>query len=480
MKNLLDYGIKYLKKRNVDYADIRWVKTEEEEILVKNLGVEKISNSRGEGLCVRILCKGSWGFASSVGLNKSSLVDTIETAIDISKASLSINKKKIDLAYIEPTKGLYKSIIEIDPFDVPLEKKLDYLMWACHELKDHENIDTATCGLNFYRTNKLFFSTGGSIIEQEIIESGGFIEAIALLGNEIQKRSYPMPHGDAAQRGFEYVKKLDLVGNAPKIRDEAVSLLRAKDCPTKKTTLILDTSQLALQIHESCGHAAELDRVFGDEISFAGASFLTPEKLGHFRYGSKLVDITADATFEGGVGTFGYDDEGVPAQKVPLIKDGIFVGYLSSRETAPKINKRPSGAMRSSSYNNMPLVRMTNINLQPGECTLQELIKDTKDGVLLSTNKSWSIDDLRLNFQFGTEIGWQIQNGSITDVLKNPVYAGITPIFWRSLTAVANRDYFRMHGVLNCGKGEPMQQMRVGHGCSPARFEDVWVTSAKR
>lgn len=480
MKEILKDGIKYLKRKGVDYADIRLVRHTHESLIVKNLQVENISTMTDEGFSVRVLKWGSWGFSSCAEISKKNVKRTAERAIAIAEATASINKNRVYLAENEPIKSSFKSKYEIDPLEVPMQKKLDYIMWACQVLKSHPNIKTALASLDFFRTYKFFVSTGGSELEQKFIESGGYVEAIAILDGEVQRRSYPLPHSDIAQRGYEYVKQLDLVGGAEKVKNEVISLLRAKECPTKLTTVILDTSQLALQIHESCGHPVELDRAFGDEVSFAGASFLTPEKLGKFRYGSKLVNITADATCEGGVGSFGFDDEGVPAQKVPIIKDGLFIGYLSSRETAYRLGTKSTGAMRAASYSALPLIRMTNINLEPGDATLEELVSDTKDGILLSTNKSWSIDDLRLNFQFGTEIAWEIKNGKIGQVLKNPCYTGITPKFWASCSGIANSQYWKLHGVPNCGKGEPGQIMHVGHGVSPAKFEKVQVGRKKR
>lgn len=475
MKEALKNGIKHLKSKDVDYADIRFVRRSHESLVVKNNEVENIASKTDEGFSVRVLKRGSWGFSSCPDISKNNMEKTAERAIAIAEATAAINKTKIYLASAEAVKVSFKSRCEIDPFEVPLQKKVDYLISACQILKSHQNIKTAVSALDFYRTYKFFVSTEGSEIEQEFTESGGYVEVIAVLGDEVQRRSYPMAHSDISQRGYEYLTELDLIGGAEKVRKEAVSLLHAKECPSRITTVILDTTQLALQIHESCGHAVELDRAFGDEVSFAGATFLGTDKLGKFRYGSRLVTITADATCEGGVGSFGFDDEGVAAQKIPVIKEGVFSGYLSSRETAHKIGGKSTGAMRASSWSALPLIRMTNINLEPGEATLEELISDTKDGILLATNKTWSIDDMRLNFQFGTEIGWEIKNGKLGDVLKNPFYTGITPDFWASCSGIANSKYWKLHGIPNCGKGEPGQVMHVGHGASPARFENVQV-----
>ena len=476
IRNLIDQTIKSLKRRGVDYADLRWVQELHEEIIVQNQQVQHISHSTSEGVSIRVLYRGTWGYAASSRMDPEGLKHTASQAIEMAKAVALSSKEKVTLHPVEPVRAHYTTPLEVDPFQVELQKKLDYLLWAAQVLKDHPNIKTATATLEFYRTHKLFCSTEGSIIEQQVTESGGMLEATAILSNEVQRRSYPTANSSSLmQGGYESVKGMDFVGQAARVRKEAVELLRAKECPAAISTVILMPDQLILQLHESCGHPVELDRALGMELSFAGGSFLTPDLLDHFQYGSKWVNITADATAPGGCGTFGYDDEGVPAQRVPIIREGVFVGYLSSRETAGRIQRRSSGAMRAEGWNSTPIVRMTNVNLEPGTGTLQDLIRETKKGILMATNKSWSIDDRRLNFQFGTEIAWEIKNGQIGQVLKNPMYTGITPEFWGSCSGVAGRGEWQLFGVPNCAKGEPVQIMHVGHGAAPARFEDVQV-----
>jgi len=277
-------------------------------------------------------------------------------------------------------------------------------------------------------------------------------------------------------RGWELVEVLNLPSEAERVAREAAGLLSAPHFPKGKFDIILEGSQAALQLHESCGHPIELDRVLGTEASYAGTSFLTPDKLNtNFRYGSEAVNITADATLEGGLGSFAYDDEGVPGQCTQIVKDGIFCGYLTSRETAPVIGQASQGAMRADGWSNTPLIRMTNINLLPGDWTLEEIIADTDYGFLLCTNTSWSIDDRRLNFQFGTEVAFEIVKGELGQMYRNPTYNGITPEFWASCDAISGKapGEWRIWGVPNCGKGEPMQTARVGHGVAPARFRSV-------
>src|SRR2546428_797466 len=260
-------------------------------------------------------------------------------------------------------------------------------------------------------------------------------------------------------------------------------LLKAEQCPQGVSTIILDGSQLGLQIHESVGHPIELDRVLGMEANFAGTSFLTLDKLCNLRYGSELVNIVADARQEHGpgLGTFAFDDEGVPAQCTPIITNGLFTGYLSSRETAHTIGaNRSGGTLRAEGWNRLPIIRMTNISILPGvrPLTREQLIADTDSGIYMETNRSWSIDDKRYNFQYGCEAGWEIKNGKRTRMLKNPSYSGITTEFWNSLDAICSRDEWVLWGTPHCGKGQPQQVMGTGHGAAPARFRNVKVGSA--
>jgi len=340
-----------------------------------------------------------------------------------------------------------------------------------------EGIVAALASFEGIREHKWFANSEGAFIEQTIIETGGGMECTAAGHGDVQKRSYPNSFGrHQGCVGYEFFRAMDLPAHAQRIAEQAVALLTAQPCPSGITTVILDGTQVALQVHESCGHPIELDRVFGTEAAFAGTSFLTPDKLGTFRYGSEHVNITADATIPGGLGTFGYDDEGVPAQRVPIVREGVFVGYLTSRETAPLIGQeRSNGSMRADGWNRIPLIRMTNVNLEPGQGTLEELIADTEEGIYMETNKSWSIDDKRLNFQFGTEIAWEIKNGRLGAMIKNATYTGITPEFWRSCDAVCGPEEWVLWGTPNCGKGQPMQIAHTGHGAAPARFRNVRV-----
>jgi TldD protein len=366
--------------------------------------------------------------------------------------------------------------MERDPFDVPLQEKVELLTRASQAMEAVEGVSFAEAAVDLYRRRTAFASSEGASIEQTIVNSGGGIEATAIDDGEMQRRSFPNSfRGHLTAAGWEHVLQLGLVENARRTGLEAVELLSAEECPSEVTTVVLDSGQVELQVHESVGHPVELDRVLGMEESYAGSSFVKPSDRGKLRYGSELVSITADATIPGGLGTFAYDDEGVPAQRVPILVDGVFQNFLSSRETAPVIGATSTGAMRADGWQNLPLIRMTNINLEPREGTLAEIIGDTKDGLFFSTNQSWSIDDHRVNFQFGCEIAWRIRDGKLAEMYKNPNYTGITTEFWGSCDAIAGRDEWVLWGTPNCGKGQPGQVARVGHGVSPARFRNVQV-----
>lgn len=463
-------------RSKAEYADIRWVKRQHENISAFNYNVENLSSHIDEGYGIRVLYNGAWGFACGSIFEEKSADKSLKLAIEIAKASSGINQEKISFPRQPATHASYASSYQINPFEVSQETKLHYLLYTNEILLQRPQIKFAQSSLDFFRTDKFFINSEGSEIEQSFIESGGFLEATASASGNVQKRSYPVSHhSQVRQAGYEYIQELDFPGNAARVREEAIMLLKAPDCPQEETTIILDGYQTALQVHESCGHPAELDRVLGSELSYAGGSFLTLEKYGKFRYGSRYVNITADASLAGGPGSFAYDDEGIKAQRVELVRNGIFHDYLTSRETAPALNKESNGAMRAESWNNIPLIRMTNINLEPGKESLEDLIAGTKNGLYLCTNKSWSIDDLRLNFQFGTEIAWRIKNGRLTNACKNPVYYSNTPYFWNHCSGVANQDSRYLWGIPNCGKGEPSQSMHVGHAVSPARFEKISV-----
>jgi TldD protein len=476
MKKWMEEILDSAKLKGVAYADLRIVRRQMEEIEVKNGNVEALTRDEDFGFGIRLLFEGAWGFACSSNVTKKEMESTLGRALKIAKASSKVRSKETVFPSLPPVIGQYKTPHRLDPMQVAIETKLGLLLGADEILRKNRKVRISEAFMGSYRTEKTFASTEGSHIEQELVECGAGITATTIEGEEVQVRSYPNSfRGNFATTGYEWIENLRLQDHAERISQEAEQLLKAKPCPSRTTTLILDSSQVALQVHESVGHPIELDRILGMEASYAGTSFLKPEMVGHFKYGSDLVNIVADATVPEGLGTFGYDDEGMQAQRVPILSKGILMNLLTSRETAHPLGKESNGTMRADGWNRIPLIRMTNINLEPGEWTLDQMIADTEEGVFLSTNRSWSIDDKRINFQFGTEIGWEIKGGKLGEMVKNPTYTGITPHFWNSCDAVANRDHWKMWGTPNCGKGEPGQVAHVGHGAAPARFRNVQV-----
>jgi TldD protein len=489
LKELANLALDTAQARGATYADVRVVEHREQTISVKNGVVESLGEIEDRGFGVRVIADGAWGFASSAILDKAEVERVAALAVEIARASVLAVREPVDIGPAVTSTGTYHTPFEIDPFGVPLEDKIALLLEADRRMRRATRagagVTTAKGVLACLRERKTFANTEGAFTEQEIVESGGGITAIAVGDGEVQQRSYPNSFGrDQRTIGWEYIQQVDLPGNAERVAGEAVALLTADACPSTTTTVILGSTQLALQIHESCGHPTELDRVFGSEAAYAGTSFLTPDNLDTLRYGSPVVNLTADATIPGGLGTFGWDDEGVPAQRIELVKEGLFVGYLSSRETAVQLAQlrgldpteaRSGGAMRASKWSRIPIIRMTNISIEPGEWTFDDLVADTDEGIYMEVNRSWSIDDRRLNFMFGTELGYEIKHGKLGRMLKNCTYTGITPQFWNSCDAVCNRDHWQVWGTPNCGKGRPSQIAHTGHGAAPARFRNVQV-----
>ena len=479
MKEIARWALDTANAHGATYADVRLVDLRQRYLSTKNGRPAQVRESQSIGVGVRVVAEGAWGFAATDDLARASIDRTAARAVEIARASATAKKRDVKLAKEPKIIDRWEAPCRIDPFSIPVSTCLELMLDVDAELRRVKGVTLAEASMDFRRIEQLFLSTAGSEIDQVKTQTGAGFVVTSFAGSEIQRRSYPNSFGGQYQtRGYELVGELDLLTNAPRIAEEAVALHKADQCPTGVKDIILEGSQLALQVHESIGHPIELDRVLGTEANFAGMSFLTLEKLGSLKYASEIVNVVADATpaHGPGLGTFAYDDEGVPAQSTAIIKDGLFVGYLTSRETAATIRQaRSGGAMRAESWNRIPLIRMTNVSLLPGAGKLADLIADTDDGIYMETNRSWSIDDRRYNFQFGTEIGWEIRGGKKTRMLKNPSYGGMTTEFWNSCDAICGPEHWTLWGVPTCGKGQPMQAMGTGHGASPARFRKVQV-----
>ncbi len=462
-----------------DYADVRHVRIRQEAVAMRNGELDELDAHEEEGFGVRVRLGGSWGFAAARGSERTAAEEALARALAIADAQP--RTAAAPLTPEPPTTGSYVSPAEIDPFSVSLDDKLALLAEADAALRAEPRITVALAHVQSRVEDKLFASTEGALCEQRLTECGGGLEATAVRDADSQVRSYPASHsGNVAQAGWEHALELELAANAPRVAEEAAALLDAPPCTEGPTTLVLAGEQLGLQIHESVGHAVELDRILGYEASYAGTSWVPADAIDALRYGSDTMSITADATLPGAIGSYRWDDEGVVAQSFPIVANGVLRGFLSARESAAEAGlERSGGCARAESFARQPIVRMTNVSLDPGDAgSLDDLLAGIDRGFYSDTNRSWSIGSKRLHFQFGGEAAWEIVDGRLGRLLRDPVYAGVTPAFWGSLDAVCSAEEWELVSFTDCGKGEPGQVAHVSHGCAPARFRGVQVGSA--
>lgn len=477
MRELANIAVDLARMKGASFADIRIIHTRQESITLRNGEIGDLNKGESLGFGVRVIVNGGWGFASSSDLSKEGIEETTSLACRTAGAAGSLREKGIRLTPEPVYDEVWQTPIIIDPFKVSIEEKLNDLARIDRVLRRDPRIRVAKSWMSFVNRHQYLGTSEGTFIDQNLMRSAAGFSATAVDKGEMQIRSFPSSHGGLAMTmGYELVKGGGLLENAERIRDEAIALLTAKRCPDGERDLIIDGAQLALQIHESCGHPTELDRVLGSEADYAGTSFLTLDKLNRIRFGSELVNLVIDGTIPGGLATIGFDDDGVRAGRYYLVRDGRFVGYQTNRELGHITGENFSrGCNRADGFSALPMIRQNNLSLIPGEWTLEELIKDTEDGIYMINNKSWSIDQRRLNFQFGCEIAWEIKKGRLVRIFKNPTYQGMTTQFWNSCDAICNQDHWRLFGVLNCGKGQPLQMAEMSHGAAPARFRNVKV-----
>lgn len=484
MKQIADWALGMAVAEGAGHAEARIVDERTRSLGTRNGRVAVASEVESLGLGVRVLADGGWGFAATQELTRKGVERCAALAVEIAKASARVRREPVRLVDEPAAVAKWSSPCLIDPFTVPIEENFALLRKIDETLTAVEGVTLAETSMVFRRYEQWFYSTEGAAIHQTRTTTGAGFAAHAFEGDTIQVRSYPNSFGGQYQnKGYELIAELRLLENAERVARECVALLKAPQCPEGRRDLVLDSSQLGLQIHESIGHPIELDRVLGYEANFAGTSFLTLDKLHTLRYGSGVVNVVADARPEHGpgLGTYLYDDEGVAAQCVPIITKGMFEGYLSSRDTAAMIGRERSGGhMRAAGWARVPIVRMSNVSILPGEepLSFEELIGSTDDGIYMETNRSWSIDDKRYNFQFGCEAAWEIKGGKLGRMLRNPSYSGISTEFWNSMDAICDRRYWTLWGTPNCGKGQPEQGMGTGHGAAPARFRQVKMGGA--
>lgn len=462
-------------KRGAEYADIRFEENRSERIEVRNGIVATLADSTSRGYGMRALFEGAWGFAAGSDLSQAGIDRTAARAVEIAKAGASIARRRVGEAPQKAYVDVFATPVLRDPHDVPLGERVQLLLEAEKALHAGKQISVGRAWTDLWSIDKVLFSTIGSKIEQRIRQTGSGMEAMAVGEGDVQTRTFPGDIGLYKSGGWEVVEQAMLRENAQRIGEEAIALLAAPQCQSGTFDIILGGSQVSLQIHESCGHPAELDRVMGWEANFSGVSFLEIDQLDKLQYGSGLVNIVIDNTLPEGLATVGYDDEGTKSGISDIIRRGVLVGYEMSNDTAREIGRSSNACVRAQSWQFVPMIRMCNLNLLPGDTPFDNLFDDVKDGIYMESNRSWSIDDHRLNFQFGCEIAWEVKNGKRGRMLKNPTYAGVTPQFWNSCDAIADKDSWVAWGTPNCGKGEPMQSGRTAQCASPARFRNVQV-----
>jgi TldD protein len=479
VKELAYLALETARLRGAEYADARIVRQRRQNLSAEDRRVAGIRDTDGCGLGIRVLVDGAWGFAGTSDLTNEAVQRAAADAVETARAAALARGRKVSLVPEPPAKLEFRTPYEIDPFAVPMTEKVGLLLEINERLLRSEGIRKADSFMTLRRDDRLFVNSDGSELKSEVVTTAAGYRATAVGNGDARSRSYTPP---PLTKGYENVRADDLLANTDRVADEARQHLSAPGCQPGVRDLILDPQNLALTIHESVGHATELDRALGYEESLAGRSFATPDKLRNLMYGSPLVSFVADNTLPGGLATHGFDDEGVPGQRWHIVEDGLFVGYSTDREVAGVIGlERSTGGSRADHWGSIPIVRIPNLSLMPGHepLTPEELIADTDDGIYIQGRGSYSIDQMRCNFQFGGDACWEIKHGRIVGMLKNVTYQSMTTDFWGSCDGICDERYWMMDGVLNCGKGDPQQISQMTHGAAPARFRKIRVGAAR-
>ncbi len=476
MFDLLKQACDTAKKAGCQFADARYLEIHRQQVSSRDLALSNCSESDDRGFGVRVLYNGAWGFASSPTYTSGEVDKVVALAIRIARASaMALREGGINWAPQEALKMVFKSKCTLDPFNVSLEHKADLLISANQVMLKNKSVIRAQRYLLFKRVQRWYVNTEGSELASDVTSSESVIWAIAVGNDDFQERNWRAP---STNQGFEVYKKEEFLNQAERVAAQAEEKLSARLSPEGDFDIVTDSENLSLTIHESVGHATELDRVMGYEVSMAGSSFVTRDKKGEFQYASDKVTLMADNTLENGLATQGFDDDGVPGQRWEIVKDGIFQSYSTGREFAHYIGEaRSRGCCRADHWSSIPIVRIPNLFLTPGKEPLSpdELIADTRHGIYFEGMDSFSIDQRRLNFQFGGNAVWEIKNGKKVGMLKAALYQSRTPTFWNACDATCDENYWRAHGVINCGKGDPMQIAQMTHGAAPTRFRKIRI-----
>lgn len=472
MHELAHNAVRAAIEAGAEYADARFNHVLTEDLTLRNGALAEAGIHEDSGLGVRVIKDGCWGFAAAPVTDEAGAREVAQRAVRVAGCLAPSRVTPVKLSAESVGRQEYSTPFAVDPFEVSLEDKLGLLRRCDESMKGRDETVVREATISSRREEQWQVSSEGADVHQVFLRTGGGIACTAAANETTQRRSWPASFGgNYRSGGYEYVESLDLSAHGARMRDEAADLCFADVCPAGSRDMILMGNQLMLQIHESVGHPNEIDRVHGHEVDLAGSSFATMEKLDQFQYGSDIVNLVADSTIPGGLDTRGFDDDASPSKRWHVVEGGIFRGYHTNREWAGALDQEESNATnRAEGWYNPPIIRITNLSLMPGSWKLDELIADTEDGILCDTVKMWSIDQKRLNFQFTTEIGWEIKNGKLGRMLRKPTYQGTTPEFWRSCDAICDESHWELWGLANCGKGNPMQLAEMSHGASPARF----------
>ena len=479
MNDLAQFALDLLASAGAEYGDVRFLQYRRQNLFTEDERVGSISDRDDTGFGVRVICGGAWGFAGSGQVAKAEVERVTRQAVEIAQASATALIHPVRLVTEPPRQESFRTPYEVDPFTIPIDQKVGLLLEINRRLQKHSGIRKAQGMMTLRKDERFFANTEGAVLESEVVTTGIAYQATAVGKGDAKTRSYEPP---PRTMGYENIDAEDLLAHTDRVAQQALEHLHAKECPVGRKDLILDPLNLALTMHESVGHATELDRALGYEESLAGRSFATPDQLHALQYGAEQVNFVADNTLPHGLATHGFDDDGVAGQRWPIVEDGLFRGYSTNREVAGEIDlERSTGGCRADHWGSIPIVRIPNLSLMPGQepLTLEELISDTAEGIYIEGMGSFSIDQMRCNFQFGGDAFWEIRDGQIVGMLKNVTYQSITTDFWNSCDAICDERFWVPNGVLNCGKGDPMQISQMTHGAAPARFRGIQVGAAK-
>jgi len=486
LTKLAAVALDHAKKLGAAYADIRINRYRDQVVALRSSPdrdsgtvnhVPSVNETQSFGFGVRVIAGGTWGFAASHLVTPDEILRVTAVAVTVARANEALQKEPVRLAPPRTYVDKYTTPFKKNPFDVPIPEKLALLQKANSEAKAVAKVFSANSAIVTHVEDRFFASSEGSRIQQYVVQNYGQISAQAVdreAGLSKTRNYSPSP----VTAGYEAVEEADLAGNARRIGEEVVEHLSALPVTPGRKDVVLLPNHLALTIHESVGHATELDRVLGYEANYAGTSFLKLGDLGTLRYGSEWMNIVGDRTLERGMSTCGYDDDGVKTTSFDIVKSGVLVGFQTIRDQAHLVGEKESrGCCYADSFASVPFQRIPNVWLKPSEkpTTLDDLVSGVDDGVLIDGRGSWSIDHQRYNFQFGGDAFWEIKGGKKGNMISRVAYQSRTPDFWAQLDGVADKRFWVNHGLTSDGKGQPGQINAMSHGCSPCRFRQVNV-----